>query len=75
MLKLQYFGHQMQRVNSMEKSVKGWRQEEKQVTEEETIGWQDQLNGHEFEQILGDSEGQESLMCCSPWGHEASDTT
>ena len=34
--------------------------------------WLDQylwLNGHEFEQTLGDSEGQESLACCSPWGH------
>ena len=54
---------------------KDWRQEEKQVTEDETVGWQDKLNGHEFEQIPGDSEGQESLMCCSPWGHKESDTT
>ena len=30
---------------------------------------------HEFEQILGDSEGQESLVCCSPRGHKESDTT
>ena len=44
---------------------KDWRQEEKQVTEDETVGWQDKLNGHEFEQIPGDSEGQESLACCS----------
>ena len=54
---------------------KDWRQEEKQVTEDETVGWQDKLNGHEFEQIPGDSEGQESLMFCSPWGHKESDTT
>ena len=33
------------------------------------------LNGHEFEQTLGDSEGQGSLACCSPWGHKESDTT
>ena len=32
-----------------------------------------QLNGHEFEQILGDSEGQGRLVCCSPWGHKESD--
>ena len=32
------------------------------------VGWHNQLNGHESEQILGDSEGQGSLMCCSPWG-------
>ena len=34
-----------------------------------------QLKGHEFEQILGDSEGQESLACSSPWDHKESDTT
>ena len=33
------------------------------------------LNGHEFEQALGDSEGQGSLACCSPWGHKESNTT
>jgi len=33
------------------------------------------LNGHEFEQSLGDSEGQGSLVCCSPWDHKESDTT
>ena len=31
-------------------------------------GWHHQLNGHEFEQALGDGEGQENLACCSPWG-------
>ena len=39
------------------------------MTEDEMAGWYHQLNGHEFEQILGDSEGQGSLVCCSPWGH------
>ena len=33
-----------------------------------------QLSGHESEQTLGDGEGQESLLCCSPWGHKESDT-
>jgi len=33
------------------------------------------INGHEFEQTLGDSEGQGSLAYCSPWGHKQSDTT
>ena len=37
--------------------------------------WYPQLNGHEFEQILGDSEGQGSLACCSPWDHKQSDMT
>ena len=39
------------------------------------VGWHHQLNGYEFEQTLGDSEGQGSLVCCSPWGHKESDTT
>ena len=39
------------------------------------VGWHHQLNGHEFEQTPGDSEGQGSLMCCSPRGCKESDTT
>ena len=39
------------------------------------VGWQHQLNGHEFKQTPRDSEGQESLACYSPWGREESDTT
>ena len=39
------------------------------------VGWHHQLNGHEFEQILGDSEEQGSLECCSPWSHKELDTT
>ena len=38
------------------------------------VGWHHQLNGHEFEQALGDGEVQESLVCCSSWGHKESDT-
>ena len=38
------------------------------MTEDETAGWHQRLNGHEFEQTLGDGEGQGSLVCCSPWG-------
>ena len=48
---------------------KDWRKEEKKATEDEMVGWYHQLNGHEFEQALGDSEEQGSLACCSPWGH------
>ena len=54
---------------------KDWGQEEKGAAEDETIGWHDQLNGHEFEQIPRDSEGQGSLVCCSSWGHKESDMT
>ena len=39
------------------------------------VGWRHQLNGHEFEQAPGNSEGQGSLVCCSPWGHKQSDMT
>ena len=39
------------------------------------IGWHHELKGHEFEQILGDSEGQGSLECYSPWGHKKLDMT
>ena len=46
---------------------KDWRQEEKGATEEEMVGCHHQLNGREFEQTLGDGEGQGSLACCSPW--------
>ena len=54
---------------------KDWGQEEKRVTEDEMVGWHHWLNGHEFEQIPGDGEGQGSLACFSPWGHKESDMT
>ena len=38
------------------------------------VGLYHLLNGHEFEQALGDGEGQGSLVCCSPWGHKELDT-
>ena len=41
---------------------------EKGMTEDEMIGWLHRLDGHEFEQASGDSEGQGSLVCCFPWG-------
>ena len=50
-----------------------WGQEEKGLTEEEMVGWHHLLNGHEFDQIPGDSERQGSLVCCSPWVHKESD--
>ena len=54
---------------------KDWRQEEKGITEDEMVGWHHQLDGHEFEQALGGSEGQGSLVCCSPRGCKESDMT
>jgi len=47
---------------------KDWGQEEKEVTEDEMVGWHHWLNGHEFEQTQRDSEGQGILACCSSWG-------
>ena len=47
---------------------KDWRQEKEVTTEDKTVGWHHWLNGHEFEQALGDSEAQGSLLCCSPRG-------
>ena len=76
-LKVQYFGHLTQRANSLEKTDAGkdWGQEEKRVTEDEMVVWHHQLNKHEFEQILGGSEGQGSLRCGSSWGRKKSDPT
>ena len=44
-----------------------WGQEEKGMTEDEMVRWHHGLNGHEFEQTLGDSRGWRNLACCSPW--------
>ena len=54
---------------------KDWRQKEKGATEDETVGWHHQLDGHEFEQTPGDGEAHGSLVCCSPWGCKEYDTT
>ena len=54
---------------------KDWGQEEKGVIEYEMVGWHHWLNRHEFEQMLGDSEGQGSLAGYSPSGHKDLDTT
>ena len=40
------------------------------MTEDEMVGWHHGLNGHDFEQTSGDSEGQGSLACCSLWGSQ-----
>ena len=45
------------------------------MTEDEMVGWYHRLNGHDFDQILEDSEEQGSLACSSPWGCKESDTT
>ena len=54
---------------------KDWGQEEKGVTEDEVAGWHQRLDGHKFEQTLGDSEGQRSLASCSSWYGKELDMT
>ena len=53
---------------------KDWRQK-KGTTEDKMVEWHHWLNGHEFEQASGDSEGQGSLVCCNPWGRKELGTT
>ena len=45
------------------------------MTEDERVGWHDLLNGHEFEQVVGDGEGQGGLAYCDSWGCKESDMT
>ena len=75
-LKLQNFGYLMQRAKSLEKTlmlgkIEGRRR--KGSIEDEIFGWPHWLNVHEFEQMLGDSEGQGSLACFSSWGQKELD--
>ena len=76
-LKLQYFGHLMWRIDSLEKTLmlgniegrrRGWQRDE-------IVGWHHWLDGHEFEQALGVGDGQGNLEGCSPWGCKESDMT
>ena len=76
-IKLQYFGHLMRRVDSLEKTDAGrdWGQEEKGMTEDEMAGWHYQLDGHEFEEALEmiDREAWHAAVhgvlknLCKPW--------
>ena len=65
MLKLQYFGHLMQRTESLEKTLMLGKTEGRRrgMSDDEIAGWHHQLDGHEFEQALGDGEGQGILAC------------
>ena len=76
-LKLQYFGHLMRRVDSLEKTDAGrdWGQEEKGMTEDEMARWHHQLDGRESECTPGVGDGQGGLACCDSWGSKESDMT
>ena len=67
-LKLQYFGHPMWRVDSLEKTLMLGGIEEKGTTEYEMAGWHHWLDGHEFEWTPGVGDGQGGLACCDSWG-------
>ena len=74
-LKLQYFGHLMQRVDSLEKilmlgGIGGRRRRGRQRTR-----WHHRLDGHEFESTPGVGDGQGGLACCDSWGRKESDMT
>ena len=76
-LKLQYVGHLMWRTDSLEKmltmrKIEGRREGNR---ENEMVGWHCQFNGHESEQTPEDTEGQGSLVFCSPWDCKELDTT
>ena len=76
-LKLQYFGHLMQRNDSLERTLLLGETENRRRRgrQDEMVGWCHRLDGHEFGQALGVGDGQGGLACCSPWGHKESDTT
>ena len=77
-LKLQYFGHLMWRVDSLEKTLKlggiGGRRR-RGTTEDEMAGWHHWLDGRESEWTLGVGDGQGGLACCDLWSCKESDTT
>ena len=76
-LKLQYFGHLMQRADSLEKTLmlgkvegrrrRGWQ--------DKMVEWHHQLNGHGFGWTLRVGDEQGGLACCGSWGRKESDTT
>ena len=76
-LKLQYFGHLMQRTNSLEKTLKLRKTEGKRRSgwQGDMVGWHHHLNGHEFKQALGVGDGKGSLASYTPWGLKESDMT
>ena len=77
-LKLQYFGHLMQRTDSLEKTLMLGKIEGGRRRGQQRMRWLDDITDSmdlSLSKLWGDGEGQGSLVCCSPWGHKESDTT
>ena len=76
-LKRQYFGHVMQRADSLVKTLMLGKIEGRMRRGLQRVRGLDGIDSvdTEFEQALGDSEGQGNVACCSPWGHKELDTT
>ena len=76
-LKLQYFGHLMQSVDTLEKTLMlgGVGGRRKRGRQDEMAGWHHWLYGHESQWTLGIGDGQGGLACCNSWGRKESDTT
>ena len=76
-LELQYFGHLMQRADSLKKTLMLGKTEGRRIRWLQNMRWLDGITDSMDMSLskLGDSEGQGSLGCYSPWGHKESDTT
>ena len=76
-LELQYFGHLMRRVDSLEKTLMlgGIGGRRRRGREDEMAGWHHWLDGHESEWTPGVGDGQGGLACCNSWGRKESDMT
>ena len=78
MLKLQYFGHLMRKADSLEKTLRLGKIEDRRRRgrQDEMVRWHHRLNGHRFGWTLGVGDGQGGLACfCSSWGRKESDMT
>ena len=76
-LKLQYFGHLMQRAYLFDRTLILGKIEgrKRRGQQNEMVRWHHQVDGHEFEQAPGVGDGQGSLACCILWDQKESDMT